>query len=100
MKHTDLPVEPRWQAVLLVCRQCGKRSSGPKSLKAKDVMKTLRLAARTQRPRPRVLVTGCLGLCPKKALAIARVGGPQAARLIGVKTTDEAEQALALLNAP
>lgn len=84
MKPSDVAGRPGWQAVLLVCRQCGKRSSGPKSLKAKEVVKLLRDAARAERPRPRVLATGCLGLCPKKALAIARVGGPGAARIVGV----------------
>ena len=72
---------PKWEALVLVCKACGKRSSGPKdkALKPKQVMQELRSAAKRQRVRSRVVLTTCLGLCPKRATAVvvALPGGAQ-----------------------
>jgi len=73
-------VAPSWQTVVLVCRDCSKRSKGPKGFSSKEAVAEAQAAVRAERPRPRVLRSGCLGLCPKQSMALARVGaagGPQ-----------------------
>ncbi len=72
--------EPRllragWKSVVLVCRACEKRSKGPKRLAAKGLAKELRRACRDAHvSRPRVVLTSCLGACPRKAITVATVG--------------------------
>lgn len=88
--------EPAWDAVLLVCRDCRKRSSGPSEPKPKALLQALKNAVRAEHPRPRVLLSNCLGLCPKKATAVTRVGGKQGgARMAAVTSIDGAQKAMA-----
>lgn len=78
------PSSPSWQALVVVCKDCQKRGSGPKRLKAKEVVREARVALKAERPRPRVVLSGCLGLCPKRAIAVARVDAADGARIVGV----------------
>lgn len=75
-----------WQSVVLVCKDCKKRGSGPKGLGRKAVVAELKRALRTASPRPRIVATGCLGVCPKRALAIAWVGGGAETRVACVES--------------
>jgi|GEM_PF-4881249 len=92
-----VPDRPKWDAVFLVCNECHKRGSGPKHSKPKELVVTLRKHAGATRPRPRVLMTGCLGLCPKAATAVARVGCDAPTRIVAVKSKKQLEAALPLL---
>jgi hypothetical protein len=64
----------KYASVVLVCGDCESRSSGPIKLRAKDVRKQLKHDLGHARFKMRVLETSCLGLCPKKALAMAAIG--------------------------
>lgn len=76
MKKMPSPfVSPAWDTVVLVCKDCQKRGSGPRHLKTKTALSVLRHSLRSLRPRPRVVASSCLGLCPKRALTVAVVGG-------------------------
>ncbi|HYF60759.1 MAG TPA: hypothetical protein VEA81_17560 [Burkholderiaceae bacterium] len=88
---------PKWDAVVLVCRACRKRRDVPAALAGKAVARTLREALRDLRPRPRIVLSSCLGVCPKKALALAAIGA--AGTPLVVSVTDEAgvDAAAALL---
>ncbi len=72
--------EPRllragWMTVVMVCKACEKRSKGPKRLAAKGLAKELRRACRDARlNRPLVVLTSCMGACPKKAITVATLG--------------------------
>jgi predicted metal-binding protein len=81
------PEAPAWDAVLLVCRECRKRGNGPREPKPKQLVQALKHSVREQRPRPRVLLTSCLGLCPKRATAVSRVGGSHGRAVIGAVTS-------------
>ena len=83
------PSRPKWNAVVLVCKACGKRSKGPRHLKAKALVTTLRSASKDERPRPRIVTTGCLGLCPKRAIAVAFVGGQRESRIVAVASSEQ-----------
>jgi predicted metal-binding protein len=89
------PEAPAWDAVLLVCRECRKRGNGPREPKPKQFLHALKHSVREQRPRPRVLLTSCLGLCPKRATAVARVGGSPGASRIAALTSLEQVDGLA-----
>lgn len=88
---------PSWNAALLVCNACKKRSNGPRGLKAKAVVQEARRALRDLKPRPRIVLTTCLGLCPKAALAVAFVGGGSEARICAIESAGQVEAALPLL---
>ncbi len=79
---------PSWSSVVLVCKECQKRGSGPKRLKAKALVQEARSACKAERPRPRIVVSGCLGLCPKRAIAVARVG-PEGARIVAAAAAED-----------
>jgi ferredoxin len=70
------PLQPpfekaKFDGLVLVCGECQKRSSGPSKLTAKDVRKELKNTLGKDRFRMRVAQSSCLGLCPKKAIAVA-----------------------------
>ena len=98
MKDSPAIVDASWNAVFLVCKDCQKRSKGPKKLKSKIAAHEIKLAARALKPRARVVTTGCLGLCPKAALAIGFVG--RTARLAAVDSAAQVRSAVDLLMAP
>ena len=90
-------IETKWDSVLLVCKDCRKRSKGPRDLKSKAVVSALKHAAKETRPRPRIVSVSCLGICPSGALAVARVGGGAATQVACIATLDQvagASQAL------
>ncbi|MET0540361.1 MAG: hypothetical protein ABWZ88_01260 [Variovorax sp.] len=68
----------KFSAAVLVCGQCEERSSGPKKLRARDVRKELKGSLGSARFRLRVVESSCLGLCPKKAIAVVAVGATAA----------------------
>lgn len=70
------PIEPpfekaKFDGLVLVCGQCQKRSSGPSKISAKDVRRGLKDAMGKDRFRLKIAQSSCLGLCPKKAIAVA-----------------------------
>jgi predicted metal-binding protein len=72
-KSAPQVMRPSWQALVLVCKSCRKRSSGPKDVKPKALALELRRAAKAARVTTRVALTTCMGLCPKGATTVAVV---------------------------
>ncbi len=66
-------VRPKFVGAVLVCGDCERRSSGPKKLRAKEARQTLKKALGGARVRLRIVQSSCLGLCPKKAIAMAAI---------------------------
>jgi predicted metal-binding protein len=94
------PSSPSWDAVLLVCKACRGRSQAPKGMKNKAVMQEAKRALRDARPRPRSVLSSCLGLCPKGATAVAFAGDGRATRIVAVRSLAETSAAVASLVAP
>jgi len=71
-------VKPKFGGLLLVCSDCQRRSSGPTKHSAKEWRSELKKAVGHQPTRWRIVESTCLGLCPRKATAIAAAvtGGP------------------------
>jgi predicted metal-binding protein len=85
MSETNVEFDsPKWDAAMLICKECGKRKNGPRDLKAKALVKRARGHLKEARPRPRVMSTSCMGICPKHAIAVAWVGCGTAPRILCV----------------
>jgi len=94
--HDGKPFNPKWNAAFLICRQCRKRKNGP-HMKAKVLVTTVRGITRDVEPRPRIVLTSCLGLCPKGATALAYVGGAVDPRVVAIKSCAKLEAVMPLL---
>lgn len=87
-----------WKSVVLVCKACEKRSKGPKKITARRVAKDLGRACRNAAvPRPRVVLTTCMGACPKKAFTVAAAAPSGHITLIAFARRDDAAAAVATL---
>ncbi|WP_418317632.1 hypothetical protein [Piscinibacter sakaiensis] len=89
-KQHRLGTEPTWQSLVIVCRACAKRSKGPKGFTAKSFAGEARRTSKDVRPRPRIILSTCLGLCPKKAQAVAVVGAGGGLRIAAMQSLDDA----------
>lgn len=90
--------QPSWEAVVLVCRDCRKRGSVPKDLKLKPALQEARRALKPCGLRARVVACSCLGLCPKRAFAVAVAGAAQAPMMAAVRTVEQLAPAVAALD--
>lgn len=73
MSHSPPLVETKLAGVVLVCGECQERKDGPTKLDARQVRKELKHGLAHLPVRLRVVQCSCLGLCPKKAMALAAV---------------------------
>lgn len=93
-------VKARFEGLVLVCDQCEKRSSGPSKLTAKEARKSLKGALGAQRTRMRIVASSCLGLCPKKSIAIAAASRDTPAVLAEVRNERDLKAVAARLVSP
>ncbi|QHJ01014.1 hypothetical protein GT347_25315 [Xylophilus rhododendri] len=85
----------RLDAMVLVCKACGKRSSGPKKFKPKHLAQEFKSEGREARMKTRVVLTSCMGLCPKNAAAVAAIGPDGHPAQFAIESLDQVPQALA-----
>lgn len=89
------PLRAGWKSVVLVCRACEKRSKGPKKIAARDVAKQLGRACRDAKvPRSRVVLTSCMGACPKKAFTVVAAAPSGRITMIAFRRGDDAGAAV------
>lgn len=96
----DDATRPGWSTVVLVCKDCKKRRDAPNKMKTRAVVAEIKGALRDQRPRPRVVTSSCLGICPTGRLVVAAVGVEADARAVSVASLDEVPHAVRSLLAP
>lgn len=77
MNHDEARSLPyRLDALVMVCKACGKRSSGPsKAGKPKKIAGEFKEKGKSARLKTRVVLTSCMGLCPKNATAVVVARG-------------------------
>ena len=91
----------RLQHIALVCGACEKRSKGPKPGTTKRVTKALRSASRSAGVgKVRIVVTSCLGACPKKAVTVAAPGPAGDVVMLACRRDGDANAAVAALFGP
>ena len=88
--------EPSWRTVVLVCKACKKRKNAPKKLKSGELLREIQYGVRGINPKPRVVAATCLGLCPKRATAIALVTGIGAPHITAVAARSQISSFCAL----
>ena len=95
-------LRPGWKSVVLVCKACEKRRKGPKKPGARELAKALARACReAEVPRSRVVLTTCMGACPKRAFTVAAAAGSSGrVTMIAFHRGDDAAAAVATLFAP
>ena len=79
-----------------MCNACKKRKNAPRKLKSGELLREIQRGAHRIRPKPRVLATTCLGLCPKGAIAIALVAGNKVPRITAVASRSQISSICAL----
>ena len=90
MSHLKV-VEPRWQTVVLVCGRCRRRNDGEVDLKTREVVRAMARGLGSRSVR--VVKSSCLGLCPKRAIAVG-IAGAEPARAAILRTGQDVEQAV------
>lgn len=85
-----LLVKVKFGGVVLVCGECEDRSNGPSKLNAKTVRKELKRGLVQSPVRLRIVESSCLGLCPKKAMAVAAVAAGRPLLAAEVRSDQEA----------
>lgn len=89
---------PGWNQLVMVCKTCEKRSHAPKKFGAKKVQRRLSSALRRgQHAKTRIVQTTCMGLCPKKAVAVAAGALDGTMHAIAWHKSDDADAALRAL---
>lgn len=81
MTHTHTPaaaadsqlIKTKFVGVVLVCRECEDRKNGPSKLRTKDARREIKRGLIQSAVRLRIVECSCLGLCPKKAIAVTAV---------------------------
>lgn len=81
--------------LVVVCRKCRKRS-GRKALRSE--LKAA-LKARAVGRRSKVVEAGCLGLCPKRAVALAAFGGDGLGAILILRNGAPAEAVIEAMEA-
>ena len=84
----------RLDAMVLVCKACGKRSSGPRHTKPKQLAQAFKQDGKAHRQKVRVLLTSCMGLCPKKAAAVAVLGADGSPHQFAIENEEQVPAAL------
>jgi len=94
--HPLATVNVKFTGAVLVCGDCEDRGDGPRKLCARDARKALKReiashkAGKDARFKLRIVQCSCLGLCPKKAMALVAVrSGSDAPLAAEVKTIDD-----------
>ena len=92
---------PGWKQLVMVCQACEKRRKAPKKFGANNVAHALSLALRSEHhPKTRIVRTTCMGLYPKRAVAVAAASPNGTVHVIAWHKSDDANAALrALLDA-
>ena len=94
----DFLVKPKFGGVVVLCKACQKRSSGPAKLKAKDLRKAMRREPAPNGLRLRVVESSCLGLCPKKAIAAVAMARGGQIKMGAIRDAEQAAHLVALLD--
>jgi hypothetical protein len=93
----EVTVQPQWNEIVLICKDCKRRNDGPKKIKTRAVVAETKAVLRDRRSRPRVVMSTCLGVCPKSELAIAVAGSAAGPRVVTLATLTEVGKAVLLL---
>ena len=84
-----MSVATGWEETLLICRKCSKKLSGGFGENGTEPLKAVlrsRLREIGRRRSTAIIEVGCFGVCPKKAIVIARSSRPGSLLVVGERT--------------
>jgi hypothetical protein len=85
---------PSWNSLVLICKDCRRRKDGPRHLKAKVLAASIKSQLKAGARRPRVVLTTCLKLCPKKATSVAFVTALAAPQITAIRSSAQLQAML------
>ncbi len=95
--ESPMTVRPRRAAPVLVCRKCLKRSDDGREVR-RALKSELKARKRDGSKPAKLVVSGCFGLCPKKAIVLASGASLARQEYVLVADGDQVPRALALLD--
>lgn len=84
-------------APLLICKKCLTRVADGSDLKRALKSEVKRRSVAQAIKKPRIVMTGCFGLCPKRAVVVASAGTLDRNEMLLLADTDAAAEAAAIL---
>ena len=96
-KSPVVTVAPRRPPPILVCKKCLGRIDDGKALRRGLKSEARRLGAERGTKPPRVVMTSCLGICPKRAVVVASAATLQHGQYLLLADADSAANAAEIL---
>jgi predicted metal-binding protein len=93
-------IRPRRPEPILVCRKCLKRAVDGKQIKRALKSEVKRRSDAQATKRPRIVLTDCLGICPKRAVVLASGTTLHRGEYLLLAGHDEIDEAAAILMQP
>jgi predicted metal-binding protein len=93
-------LRPRRPAPILVCRKCLKRVGEGKQIKRALKSEVKRRSTAQDTKRPRIVLTDCFGICPKRAVVMASGTTLHRGEYLLLAGDDQIEEAAAILMPP
>jgi hypothetical protein len=90
-------VRPRRPGPILICKKCLKRAAAGSRLKRALKSELKRRAAVTANRKPRMVATGCFGICPKHAVVLASAATLSQGEFLLLADADSSTEAVAML---
>jgi predicted metal-binding protein len=90
-------LRPRRPEPILVCRKCLKRAADGKQIKRALKSEVKRRSAAQASKRPRIVLTDCFGICPKRAVVLASGKTLHRGEYLLLAGHDEIDEAAAIL---
>jgi predicted metal-binding protein len=96
-KPSVLTIAPRRPEPIFVCKKCLGRIDDGKALKRGLKSEAKRQSAARATKPPRIVMTSCMGICPKRAVVVASAATLQHGRYLLLADGDSAAKAVAIL---
>jgi predicted metal-binding protein len=96
-KSPVVTIAPRRPQPIFVCKKCLGRVDDGKALRRGLKSEAKRLGAQRSTKPPRIVMTGCLGFCPKRAVVVASAATLQQGQYLLLADGDSAANAAAIL---
>ncbi len=93
-------IRPRRPKPILICKKCLKRVSNGSMLKRALKSEVKRRADERTGKRPRIVATGCFGICPKRAVVLASAATLNRGEYLLLADADLSADAAAILMPP
>ncbi len=97
MPRSVVTIAPRRSQPIFVCKKCLGRVKDGKALKRGLKSEAKRLSQARKSKQPRIVLTSCMGICPKRAVVVASVATLQKGQYLLLADADSAANAVAIL---